>query len=71
MPNERVVDIDEAFRLRTPIDRAIAQAGREAVLDHQRTGIPLVYFRNGRVVYIDAYTKREVPTLDPVPRPTA
>jgi hypothetical protein len=57
------------FRLGTPVDDAIAQAGRDAIHEHQQTGIPLVYFRDGRVVLVNPYTMEEVPTLDPVPRP--
>jgi hypothetical protein len=43
-------DIARIFRERILIDQAIAAAAREAVLRHRQMGLPLVVWRDGRVV---------------------
>ena len=39
-----------------PIHRAVARAAREAVLVHQRAGLPLAVWRRGRVMHVPAAT---------------
>jgi len=48
----RKPDIDEAFRLGTPIDRAVGRAIREAILMHKRMGNPVAGSKDGKVVWI-------------------
>lgn len=48
------VDIEDAFRQGTPIDEAMNQAFRDAVLAHKRAGVPLVVWRDGRVQLVSA-----------------
>lgn len=48
-PAPKDVDIQQAFRQGTPIDEAMNQAFREAVLAHRRAGVPLIVWRDGRV----------------------
>jgi|GEM_PF-848448 len=49
MTRPRDVDIEDAFKRGTPIDEAMNQAARDAVLAHKRAGVPLVVWRDGRV----------------------
>jgi len=49
MTRPRDVDIQDAFKRGTPIDEAMNQAARDAVLAHKRAGVPLVVWRDGRV----------------------
>jgi len=45
-------DISQIFRERTPIDQALAEARREAVRQHKLTGLPLVTWRDGKIVLV-------------------
>ncbi len=56
-PNDEV-DIGAIMRDGTLIDRAMAEAHRAALLDHKRTGDPIVVWENGRVVWIPAHEIR-------------
>jgi hypothetical protein len=47
-------DISRLFREGTPIDEAMSAAVREAVLQHKRAGLPLVVWRDGKIVWIPA-----------------
>ena len=49
---DRQVDIDGAFREGTSIDEAMQEAARAAARLHKRLGLPLVVWRDGRVVHI-------------------
>ncbi len=60
MAEKRDVDICEMFQDGTAIDEAIEEAGRQAVLHHQMTGVPLVYWQDGKVVHIDPFTGQVV-----------
>lgn len=46
------VDIDKLFDDGQLIDEALARAGREARLRHKQLGVPLVVWRDGKVVEI-------------------
>jgi len=59
------IDICEAFRLHKPIVDALQQVPRLAVRHHQMTGIPLVEWRDGKVVHTDPFTGEIVPPPDP------
>jgi hypothetical protein len=48
------VDVNEAFELGTPIDEAMNEAVAEAVRQHQRAGLPLVVWRDGKIEHIPA-----------------
>jgi monomeric isocitrate dehydrogenase len=52
MSKEPVVDIAEVFRLGTPIDEAMNEAVRIVVERHRQSGLPLVVWKDGRVVEI-------------------
>jgi hypothetical protein len=45
-------DIDKIFAEGTPIDRALTRAARAALRQHKRDGLPVVEWRDGRVVWI-------------------
>jgi predicted ABC-type ATPase len=47
-------NIDEAFRNPEPILAALRQAYREAVRQHRASGVPMVFWENGKVVEIPA-----------------
>jgi len=46
------------------IERALAEAVRQALLDHKRTGDPVAEWRDGRVVWIPA----DEIVVEPAPR---
>lgn len=49
-PDPKDVDTQDAFERETPIDEAMNQAFRDAVLAHKRAGVPLVpLFSTNRV----------------------
>ena len=50
--NQPPVDIAKLFAEGEPIDEAMAQAGRDARLKHKQLGVPLVVWRDGKVVEI-------------------
>jgi hypothetical protein len=52
MIEQSPVDIDKLFEEGTAIDEAIAEAGRDARLKHKQLGVPLVVWRDGKVVEI-------------------
>ena len=47
-------DIEVAVRNRSAIAAAFEAARRDALLDHKRTGDPIVVWENGQVVWIPA-----------------
>ena len=47
-------DIHQAFVEGKPIDDALNEAVREAVLLHKRMGLPLAVWRDGKTVWITA-----------------
>jgi hypothetical protein len=46
------------------IDRALVAAFRRTVLRHRAGGVPMVFWRDGRVVEVSA-DEVELPTVDP------
>ena len=50
------------------IDRAIVRAHREVVLRHRKLGLPLVIWRDGRVVEVPADTFELPPDDEPEQR---
>ena len=54
MAIEQDRDINEAFEEGTPIDDALNEAVREAVLQHKRMGQPLAVWRDGKTVWLSA-----------------
>lgn len=55
-------DIGRIIREGTAIDRAMVAAQRRVILRHRQLGIPLVLWRDGQVVEVDAETV-ELPEL--------
>ena len=49
--NDRIA---RAFAKGRPIDRAVQRAARSAILQHRRAGVPVVIWRDGKVVQIAA-----------------
>lgn len=58
MNKRQAKDISALIHDRTAVDRAVAQAAQDAVRLHRRHNVPLVSWRDGRVVHIDPW---EVP----------
>jgi hypothetical protein len=54
MIHDLPVDIDHAFETETTIDDAMNQAVQAAVNLHKRAGIPLVIWRDGKIVEVMA-----------------
>jgi hypothetical protein len=45
-------DIAKIFREGTLIDKALERAAHEAMLAHKRAGVPLVVWKDGKVVHV-------------------
>jgi hypothetical protein len=54
MAEKRVVDIDQVFEQGTPIDDAMDQALVEAIERHRRAGVPMVFWEDGKSVWVSA-----------------
>jgi len=52
MASETEKDISRIFRERTLIDQALNAAVRDAVLEHKQRGLPLVVWRDGKIVWV-------------------
>jgi hypothetical protein len=66
----RSARISRLFDEGTPIDRAMARAHRQALLEHKLLGFPIVAWRDGKVVEIppeEIVIPPEVPPDDPPP----
>jgi hypothetical protein len=61
-------DPAEVLRDGEAIDRAIVRAQREVVLRHRKLGLPLVIWRDGKVVEAPADTFDLPPDDEPEPR---
>jgi len=46
------VDIDAVFATEGAVEAALMEAGRQAIIRHKRLGVPIVVWRDGRVVEI-------------------
>ena len=46
--------IEEIFSDGRPVDSALAEAAREALLLHKRLGLPIAVWRDGAVVWVTA-----------------
>ena len=51
MASETEKDISRIFRERTLIDQALNASVRDAVLEHKQRGLPLVVWRDGKIVW--------------------
>ena len=51
---EQNLNIDELFKSGKPIDDAINKATREAVKRHQQAQLPVVVWRDGKIVWLPA-----------------
>jgi hypothetical protein len=52
MKPEPNINIDAVFEEGTPIDEAIDEAFRAAVEKHRQLGLPLVVWRDGKIVEV-------------------
>lgn len=62
MKRAKPKDITAIFREGTLIDRAIAAGARDAIRRHKQAGVPVVIWRDGEPVWVDAAE------LEPKPR---
>jgi hypothetical protein len=63
--SHKVVDICAVIRDGTSIENALKEARSDAISHHQMTGVPLVEWRDGKVVHVDPFTGEEVDPNDP------
>ncbi len=54
-------DITAIFREGTLIDRAMAAAARDAIRRHKQAGIPMVFWEDGKTVWVDAAELEDKP----------
>ena len=54
MADERERDIEERMLDDALIDGALAEAVRDALIQHKRAGNPIAVWENGRVIWIPA-----------------
>lgn len=59
-------DLLRVFQEGTEVDEALRRAGREAIRRHKRGGVPLVVWKDGRVVHVPP---EELPDLPDEPPP--
>ncbi|MBM3568848.1 MAG: hypothetical protein FJX46_08840 [Alphaproteobacteria bacterium] len=64
MSGKRLRKVERMVRDGDAIDRAMVAARRKAILRHRQLGVPLVLWRDGRVIEID-------PNRVPLPRAPA
>jgi hypothetical protein len=64
MAREPRVDAVHVFKEGVEIDRALERAQREAIRRHRRAGVPLVIWKDGRVVHV---APEELPDLPDEP----
>lgn len=55
MNKARARDISALIEDRTAVDRAVAEAAHDAVRLHRRHNVPLVSWRDGKVLYVDPW----------------
>lgn len=46
--------VDEALNDEKRLERAFRRAFRNAVLEHRRHGVPMVFWENGKIVHVPA-----------------
>jgi hypothetical protein len=46
--------IGQAFLKQKPIERALKRAAANAIEEHRRAGVPLVIWRDGKIVLVSA-----------------
>jgi hypothetical protein len=46
--------IGQAFLKQKPIERALKRAAANAIEEHRRAGVPLVIWRDGKIVMVSA-----------------
>lgn len=56
MKRERLTRIGRIFVEGTPVDRAVEAAARDALASHKRAGVPVVIYRDGKIVTVSAGT---------------
>lgn len=54
MKAEPTKNISQIFADGTLIDKALNDALRQAVEDHRRAGVPMVFWQDGKIVWIAA-----------------
>lgn len=64
MAPERHPDPVRVFKEGVEIDRALERAQRDAIRQHKRAGVPLVIWKDGRVVHVPP---EELPDLPEEP----
>lgn len=52
MSPQRPEDVEKIFREGTEVEQAIMAARRRIILEHRRLGVPLVIWRDGKVVEV-------------------
>ena len=53
-PQRSSKDIAQIFRDRVLIDEAMRLAFEDAIEDHRRTGVPMVFWKDGKIVHMTA-----------------
>ena len=56
MKRERLTRIGRIFAEGTLVDRAVEAAAHDALVSHKRAGVPVVVWRDGKVVTVSART---------------
>ena len=71
MKGESHKDIGKIFTERVLVDAAMRRAMREAIRQHRLAGIPMVVWRDGKVVHLPAeQLERELEELERAARPS-
>ena len=54
MARSKLSAIGQAFLKQKPIERALKRAAANAIEEHRRAGVPLVIWRDGKIVLVSA-----------------
>ena len=57
-------DIDQIILTPGPIEAALHEAFRDAVRKHRQAGVPMVFWRDGKVVHVPADQLPDPDTMD-------
>ena len=72
MKGESNKDIGKIFTERVLVDAAMRRAMREAIRQHRLAGVPMVVWRDGKVVHLPAeQLERELEELERAGRPSS
>jgi hypothetical protein len=59
--NSQKKDLDQVFRDGTAIQEAVGRAYRRAVKQHRQNGVPMIFWKDGKIVEVPADQLPDLP----------